>query len=128
MRLAAATLAVAIATAANATWKPEYAQIDPALQQWFKSQRNPSTNVPCCDTSDGAYAEEDIRDGHYWARFTAHNIGTGADVASGWMQVPDDAVIKNANRNGAPVVWYYFMTGSEGPILYIRCFVPGGGV
>jgi hypothetical protein len=123
-----ALLLLFFALSTTATWKPEYAQMDPALRQWFNSQKNPTTSVPCCSVADGTYAEEDIRGERYWTKFLAHNVGTGEDVSSGWMEVPEDTIIRNSNRNGAPVVWYYFMTTSEGSKLYIRCFVPGGGV
>jgi hypothetical protein len=63
-----------------------------------------------------AYAEEDIRNRVYWTRFEL----TGGE----WIAVPANVVIKDSNRNGAPVAWWYFEAGK----LQIRCYAPGGGV
>jgi hypothetical protein len=116
---------------AMATWRPEYAQMDPQDREWFRSQRNPTTNVPCCNEADGAKAQEDIIDGHYRARFTARKYPASTsdplafeEVDSGWMDVPDDTVIKQANRHGAPVVWWWWKDG----LLSIRCYAPGAGL
>src|SRR2546423_136222 len=76
----------------------QYAQADPKTRQWFRQQISPKTGGSCCNEADGIYAEEDIRNGHYWTRWE----GSG-----GWQQVPDDVVINDPNRNGAPVVWWY---------------------
>lgn len=95
--------------------KPDYSQIPPEIRNWFRSQKNPKTGVLCCDESDGVYAEEDIRDGEYWARWPANPE---------WMKVPDDVVIRDPNRHGAPVVWWIYENGKPA----IRCFAPGGGV
>jgi hypothetical protein len=70
----------------------------------------------CCNEADGTYAEEDIRNGVYWTRFEL----TGGE----WIAVPADVVIKDPNRNGAPVAWWYFQEGK----LQIRCYAPGVGV
>jgi hypothetical protein len=70
----------------------------------------------CCNESDGTYAEEEIREGHYWTRFEQSN--------GKWIPVPDQVVIRDPNRNGAPVAWWFFESG----ILQIRCYAPGGGV
>jgi hypothetical protein len=98
----------------------QYAQYSPEIKKWFNEQVSPKTGVHCCSTSDGTYAEEEIRDGHYWTRFTTHRIGN-PDMDSGWMQVPDDTVLTSPNRNGAAVVWYYY----ENYVLKIRCFAAG---
>lgn len=104
----------------------QYAQVDPRLRQWFRDQKVPGTQSSCCSESDGVYAEEDIRDGHYWTRFVARQYNDGApvtEIQSEWMQVPDEAVIHDPNRHGAPVVWWGWNGG-----LTIRCYAPGGGV
>lgn len=107
----------------SATWKPEYAQLSPEMRQWYRDQKNPHTKVPCCSEADGVQAREDIRGEHYWVRFEARGID------SDWMQVPDEAVIKGANRNGAPIVWYYFDNGMQTLAnLRVRCFIPGAGL
>jgi hypothetical protein len=107
----------------SVTWKPEYAQLNPELRQWFRDQKNPTTKVPCCSEADGSQAREDIRGEHYWVRFEARGID------SEWMPVPDETIIRGANRNGAPIVWWYFDNGVQNLAnLRIRCFVPGPGL
>jgi hypothetical protein len=77
--------------------------------------------------ADGTSAEEDIRKGHYWVRFTAKQYNDGAEpleVDSGWMLVPDEAVIYNTgNPSGGAIVWWGWQDK-----LFIRCFVPGAGI
>ncbi len=98
----------------------QFAQADPQTRQWFRDQISPRTGVHCCDESDGVYAEEDIRDGHYWTRFPQSN--------GEWMQVPDEVVIKDPNRNGAPVVWWYADIDHGQRIVKIRCYAVGSKV
>ena len=96
----------------NGQWN----DIDPKVRQWFREQKSPKTGGYCCNESDGTYAEEEMREGHYWTRFEQSN--------GKWIPVPDEVVICDPNRNGAPVAWWYFEKG----ILQIRCYAPGGGV
>jgi hypothetical protein len=114
-------------TAARELYEGQYAQVDPSTRQWFKDQKVPGTQRLCCSEADGTSAEEDIRQGHYWVRFTATQYNEGApptEVDSGWMQVPDETVIHNAgNPNGAAIVWWGWQDR-----LFIRCFVPGAKV
>lgn len=56
----------------------QYAQVDPAIRKWFRDQKIPGTQSSCCSESDGVYAEEDIREGHYWTRFVARQHNDGA--------------------------------------------------
>lgn len=100
----------------------QYGQVDPEIRQWFRSQKSPKTGAICCNEADGVYAEEQIRANHYWTRFPESN--------GEWMQVPDEVVIKDPNRNGAPVVWWYYeMSPVNGKrLLKIRCYAVGGGV
>jgi hypothetical protein len=94
----------------NGQWE----NVDPKVKQWFREQKSPKTGGYCCDESDGTYAEEDIRDGHYWTRFE--------QSGGRWIPVPDEVVIHDSNRNGAPVAWWF----RENGILLIRCYAPGG--
>ncbi len=103
------------ATAHDAAHYPE---MRADVLNWFRSQKVPGTQASCCTEQDGVYAEEDIRDSEYWARFIAFGIPTG------WMRVPPEVVIHDPNRNGSPVVWFWFENG----IVKIRCYSPGGGV
>jgi hypothetical protein len=94
----------------------QYENVAPEIRQWFRSQKSPKTGALCCNEADGIYAEEEIRDGIYWTRFE--------NTKGAWIPVPSDVVIKDPNRNGAPVAWWYYRNGE----LQIRCYAPGGGV
>lgn len=110
----------------------QYAQVSPETQKWFREQRSPKTKIPCCNEADGAYAQEEITDGHYRTRFTyapwTYPFGGPPhkedERDSGWMDVPDDVVIHDPNRNGAPVVWWYM----DNDVVTIRCYAPGAGL
>ena len=110
-------------------WTPEvaqqFAQLSPEVRKWFRNQSSPKTGINCCSEADGNFVEEDIRyddkgSGHYWIRF---------DKTEGeWMEVPDDVVIRDPNRNGAPVVWWYYESGMHfKQMLRFRCYAPGTG-
>jgi hypothetical protein len=110
----------------------QYAQVDPATKQWFKDQQVPGKGYSCCSAADGTKADEDIRDGNLWTRFTytrydysVPGTTTTTEERSGWMEVPDQAIIRDGKPNpmGGPVVWYY-TEGSRGEIVKIRCFKP----
>src|ERR1700704_1756370 len=81
----------------------QYNDVSPEVRQWFRSQKSPKTGGLCCNEADGIYAEEDIRDGRYWTRWGGH----------GWQPVPEDVVIRDPNRHGAPVVWWYVDGGGD---------------
>jgi hypothetical protein len=93
----------------------QYENVSPEVRQWFQSQKSPLTGILCCDEADGTFAEEDIRDGHYWVRWVK-----GQD----WQAVPDQVVIREPNRHGAPVVWWE----PQGLKYKIRCYAPGSGM
>lgn len=80
----------------------------------FKGVKAPS-GVPCCDIADGHRVQEDLRGNSHWAFFEGR-----------WREIPPEAVVYNAgNPVGEAVVWYV----RQGPdAVYVRCFVPGGGV
>jgi hypothetical protein len=106
----------------------QWAQVDPETRKWFNSQVVPGGSYKgssCCSLADGAYAEEDIRGDHYWTRFTYSLLGVDHDT--GWMEVPDNAVIHNPNRHGRTVVWYGVDDDIGDVSIFIRCFAPGGG-
>jgi hypothetical protein len=101
--------------AAEAFDNGQYENVDPNVRSWFKSVRSPH-GVPCCDIADGHRTAYDMRpDNHYWV-----------PIEGEWRQVPPEAIVHNAgNPVGEAVVWYV----RQGPdAVYIRCFVPGGGV
>ena len=98
-----------------------WAQIDPATREWFRSQKvpgGPHVGTSCCSEADGVYAEEDIENGQYVVTFEAH----GRQIKR--MRVPDDRVIREPNRHGRAVVWFWF----ENAEPRIRCFIPGAGI
>lgn len=107
-------------------YEGQYAQLDPGIRRWFRNQTSPKTGGNCCSEADGTYAEEDIRGGHYWTRFIARSAnaddGEIVERATDWIEVPDDVVIHNPNRNGQPVAWWYWENGFK-----VRCYAPGGG-
>lgn len=117
---------------ARTLYPGQWAQVDPAERQWFRSQKSPKSGISCCSEADGTYAEEDIRDGHYWVRYAWHFPLNGAqyEMHTGWVEVPDDVVIRDANRHGAPVVWWVWETGTtpETAVTKIRCYAPGAGI
>jgi hypothetical protein len=94
----------------------QYNNVSPEIRQRFRHQKSPKTGALCCEEADGTYAEEDIRAGVYWTRFE--------QTKGEWIAVPPDVVIKDPNRNGGPVAWWYFLDGE----VQIRCYAPGGGV
>lgn len=105
-------------------WAPYMDKMTPGQQdrtkQWFKDQKSPH-KVPCCDLADGHPTDYDIRGAGYWIPDPIH-----LELPRQWIEVPAEAVINNAgNPVGEAVVWWT-QQGSDS--VYIRCFVPGGGV
>src|SRR6185312_15081413 len=68
----------------------QYENFSPDVRAWFRSQKSPKTGALCCNEADGLYAEEDIRDGHYWTRWGGRE----------WQPVPDEVVIHQPNPHG----------------------------
>jgi hypothetical protein len=121
---------------AHARWKPEYAQIAPETRQWFISQTNPKTGVPCCNNADGINAEEEqcpggeilmhpefkcpAGDDNVWVKFVIKSSTPNSpDIAVDWMVVPPDTILP-ASR-GVATVWWYRENGR----VMIRCFAKG---
>jgi hypothetical protein len=95
----------------------QWGEVPDHVRSWFKNVRAPN-GVPCCDIADGHRTDYDIRADGYWIPNPA--------APQEWMPVPPEAVVYNAgNPVGEAVVWYV-RQGSDA--IYIRCFVPGGGV
>lgn len=81
------------------------------LKPWFDNLR--SSRGLCCSDADGVAISDpdwDSKDGHFRVRLDGE-----------WIDVPDDAVIKEPNRAGRTMVWP--LRGSLG--TSIRCFLPG---
>jgi len=105
---------LALMLPAKARDNGQYAQSP--LKGWFDSLK--SGKGPCCSDTDGTAisdADWDTKDGHYRVR-----------IEDQWLDVPDDAVIKEPNRVGRTMVWpiYYRSLGALARIE-IRCFMPG---
>lgn len=91
------------------------------LTDWFMSLRN-KRNVPCCDGSDATKLSDvdwdsTIDGKHFRVRINGH-----------WVQVPDDSVLTEPNKDGPAMVWIY-PKGAD-PIAnpdFILCFMPGAG-
>jgi len=81
------------------------------LKPWFDTLK--SGKGWCCSNADGVAVSDpdwDSRNGHYRVR-----------LGGEWIDVPDEAVIKEPNRAGRTMVWPI-----EGPMgRSIQCFLPG---
>jgi hypothetical protein len=99
-------------------WEPY--NLTPNQKSWFKGVRAGS-GVPCCDQSDGHPTDYDIRLDGFWIPDPLH-----LELPRQWIKIPPEAIIYNAgNPIGEAIVWYV-MQGAD--TVYVRCFVPGGGV
>ena len=86
------------------------------LKPWFDSLK--SGRGSCCSDADGTALSDvdwDSHNGHYRVR-----------IENQWVDVPDDAVIKEPNRSGVTMVWpvFYRSLGAVARIE-IRCFIVG---
>lgn len=85
---------------------------------WFESLRQPGTNFGCCDISDCAKVDAEVRDGAWWAK-----------IGETWRQVPDNVILaKPVSIDGnayACTGSYSFMAAgqTDGPPFFY-CFVP----
>lgn len=86
---------------------------NPSLDDWYMGLR--SGLGPCCGgpkvdattLDDNAW---EAKDGHYRVR-----------VDGDWIDVDDEAVLKEPNRAGRTMVWLGFRDGKP----FVRCFMPG---
>ena len=81
------------------------------LKSWFDGLR--SGKGPCCSDADGSVVIDgdwESRNGHFRVK-----------VDGEWIDVPDDAVLTEPNRDGRTIVWP--LRGYMGTT--IRCFIPG---
>lgn len=97
------------------------------LNGWFKGLY--SHKGSCCDGSDALHLRDvdwEVKDKHYRVRIPKAGsdmarAAAGDKVETEWVDVPDDAVIEEPNRDGATLVWPIY--GAMG--VSIRCFMPG---
>ena len=115
--LARIVLAITIVLASAATQardNGQYSQVSPDIKRWVEGLTD-TQGRGCCATADGFRPDEvewDIAENSYRVM-----------IAGEWFTVPDGAVIKETNRIGYALVWYYVSNGS----VFIRCFLPGSG-
>ena len=91
---------------------------DSPLHDWFDHLA--SGKGLCCSFADGYVVQDadwDTRNGHYRVRVP----GLANSDNAIWVDVPDEAVIKEPNRAGRTMVWPFY--SQEG--VSIRCFMPG---
>lgn len=85
----------------------------PELDGWYMGLR--SGLGPCCggpkvDATTLDDNDWEAKDGHYRVR-----------VDGEWIDVDDEAVLKQPNRAGRTMVWLGFRDGKP----FVRCFMPG---
>lgn len=109
--------AIVIAAAFLAPWvalarDPDGRYAQSPLRDWFKSLKQPGTNISCCDETDCHRTEFEIKGNGYRA------------VVNGrWVDVPPAKVISDSkNPTGSAIVCHskYATTSDE-----IFCFAPG---
>ena len=86
----------------------------PGLDDWYSGLK--SGRGPCCDGpgKDAKYLESDdweSNGGHYRVRLYGK-----------WIDVPDEAVLKEPNKDGRTRVWPIKYFNGQ---IFIRCFIPG---
>jgi len=85
----------------------------PGLDSWYsglKSGKGPCCDGPGVDALHLADVDWESKDGQYRVR-----------IEGEWVDVPDDAVLKEANRDGRTLVWPTWQDGRRA----VRCFIPG---
>jgi hypothetical protein len=113
-RTLAAVIPVMASIETHAHIDGHYADVPADIQRWVEGLTD-GQGRGCCATADGFRPEEvewDTAENSYRVR-----------IDGPWFTVPDMAVIKERNRIGYAVVWYYVDSGT----LHIRCFLPGSG-
>lgn len=110
--VAAAVCLLFIWTVAFAHDKHHADSQSPEMKKWFDTLK--SGKGPCCSDADGSVVKDaDWRsnDGHYQVYINKE-----------WIDVPDDAVLKQPNMYGRTMVWTgLYING----LVQIRCFIPG---
>jgi hypothetical protein len=97
----------------------------PALDSWFKALQSKG-KAACCDGGDATRVSD--ADWDTVCRFVEISPGQGTSAChyrvrleGQWVDVPDNAVIEEPNRDGRTLVWPYYVNGM--PV--VRCFLPG---
>jgi hypothetical protein len=109
-----ATTLVLVCVGSQARDNGQYAQTSPEIKRWVEGLTD-SRGAGCCATADGFRPEEvewDMTENAYRVMIDGQ-----------WFTVPDGAVVKEPNRIGYAIVWYWVDSGK----INIRCFLPGTG-
>jgi hypothetical protein len=98
------------------------------LKEWFNQLH--SDKGACCSFADGysiSDADWESHDGHYRVHIPRSKPTTEAAANEMvWVEVPDDAVVREPNLVGRTVVWPIYNAVAFGAKLpSIRCFLPG---
>jgi hypothetical protein len=87
------------------------------LGDWYKNLKS-GNGLLCCNGDDFVGISDpdwESRDGRYRVR-----------IEGQWWDVPDEAVIKEANHDGRTLVWPVYERALGGVLnVKIRCFLPG---
>ncbi|MDB5398567.1 MAG: hypothetical protein QOF70_5294 [Acetobacteraceae bacterium] len=114
--LAAASLIYGFPTSLRAAPPPG---ADPDLAPWFRSLRQPNTDLSCCDRADCRTVQYRIIDGHFQA-FIGGEFARWQNPPYAWVDVPDGSVLhRHDNPTGEGVACWAGMR--------IICFVEGTG-
>lgn len=85
----------------------------PDLDDWYMNLR--SGKGPCCG---GPQVDATTLDGEDWETKAGHYR---VRIDGEWIDVPDDAVLNEPNKDGRALVWPSWADGKR----TIRCFMPG---
>ena len=92
----------------------QYAQVSAEVKRWVEGLTD-EKGRGCCATADGFKPEE--------VEWDMNQNAYRVMIDGQWFNVPDSAVIKESNKIGYALVWYYTDSGN----ISIRCFLPGSG-
>lgn len=98
-------------------------ELHPELNNWMKTLTNHRKGM-CCDGSDALHLRDidwetqNKEHSHYRVRIPATSM---EDTNMIWIDVDDDNLVDDVNKDGSPLVWPYYYDGRA----WIRCFLPG---
>jgi len=97
MRSVLALLVLLLSVSAEAKWKPEYADLDPKIKEFYHDSHN-AKGEWCCDESDGH---------PYYGNIDFHPDGSITVYRDGQsVTLPDYMVLRKPNPTGHAVWWY----------------------
>jgi hypothetical protein len=92
---------------------------DPELGPWFKSLRQPKTELSCCDRADCRTVQYRVLDGHFQA-FIGDEFARWQNPPYAWVDVPESSVLhRHDNPTGEGVACWSGRT--------IICYIEGTG-